>query len=62
MALLSGNESDQEGTGKKASIYFDMSKCEIVQIVPVVAKHSFAVTAFSFIPLAVHQKDFYFSL
>ena len=56
MALLSGNVSHQEGTGRKASIYFDMSKCKVVQNICLAVRHSFAVAfEFCFIPLAVHK-------
>jgi hypothetical protein len=57
MALLSGNASHREGTGKKASIYFDIAKCMVVQNIHLAARHSFvAAVAFHFIPLAVHKK------
>lgn len=57
MALLSGNVSHREGTGKKASIYFDIAKCTVVQNIPLTARHSFAAAmAFHFILLAVHKK------
>jgi len=57
MALLSGNASHREGTGKKASICFDIAKCMVVQNIHLAARHSFvAAMTFHFIPLAVHKK------
>jgi hypothetical protein len=59
MALFSGNVSHQEGTEKKASIYFDIAKSTVVQNIPLAARHSFAAAmAFHFIPLTVHQNIF----
>lgn len=57
MALLSGNVSHREGTGKRASICFSVAKCTVIQNIPLAARHSFAAAmAFHFISLAVHKK------
>jgi len=49
VALLSGNVSHQEGTGEKASIYFDIAKFCCYNGIP-------------FYPFGCSQKDSYFSL